>query len=324
VFGYYKFTRPEFVAIHDWFNKQVITETKGVFSDIEEHLLGEVAKYAELEVKRKKFKVKPTEKDLCEFKRLHPMGWVEQEELKATEYLFDENGNHVMEYPLNADGTPDLTKKPKKVRVPKFSYWGCYRVAGTLNVVVDGFRFDFGVGGIHGSLTSKVVKATKTWNLIDYDVASFYPNMAIANRIYPEHLSEKFCDIYKDMYEQRKSYPKNSAENAMLKLALNGTYGKSNDKFSVFYDPKFTMSITIGGQLTLCMLVDMFYQNDINFKMVMANTDGITFCCKCEDDEKLVNVVKQWESITKLQMERVDYSKMFIRDVNSYLAVYKE
>jgi hypothetical protein len=324
MFGYYKFTRPEFVAIHNWFNKQVITETKGVFSDIEEHLLGEVAKYAELEVKRKKFKVKPTEKDLCEFKRLHPMGWVEQEELKATEYLFDENGNHVMEYPLNADGTPDLTKKPKKVRVPKFSYWGCYRVAGTLNVVVDGFRFDFGVGGIHGSLTSKVVKATKTWNLIDYDVASFYPNMAIANRIYPEHLSEKFCDIYKDMYEQRKSYPKNSAENAMLKLALNGTYGKSNDKFSVFYDPKFTMSITIGGQLTLCMLVDMFYQNDINFKMVMANTDGITFCCKCEDDEKLVNVVKQWESITKLQMERVDYSKMFIRDVNSYLAVYKE
>ena len=48
LFDYYDFTRPEFIAIHEWFKKQIITETKGVFSDIEEHLLGDVAKYAEM------------------------------------------------------------------------------------------------------------------------------------------------------------------------------------------------------------------------------------------------------------------------------------
>ena len=324
LFNYYSFQQPEFQAIYDWFSKQVITETKGVFSDIEEHDLGDVAKYAELEIKRKKFKAKPTEAEVKIFLKEHPLGWIEEEQLKATEYLFDAEGNHVMEYPLDADGSPDFTKKQKKARIPKKSYWGCYRIAATLNVLVNGFRLDFGVGGIHGSLSNKIVKSTKSWNLIDYDVSSYYPNLAISNRIYPEHLTEKFCDIYKDMYDQRKSYPKASAENAMLKLALNGTYGKSNDKYSVFYDPKFTMSITIGGQLTLCLLIDMFYQNDIRFKMVMANTDGITFCCKCEDDEKLVSVVKEWEQLTKLQMERVDYSKMIIRDVNNYISVYKE
>lgn len=324
LFKYYKFDRPEFQAVYDWFSKQVITETKGVFSDIEEHNLGLVAKYSNLTVKRKKFKGTPTERDTDEFKNEHPLGWIEVEELKATEYLFDANGEHVMEYPLDADGCPDLTKKRKKVRVPKKSYWGCYRIAETLNVIVDGFRFDFGVGGIHGSLTSKVVQSNNTWNLVDLDVSSFYPNMAISNRIYPEHLTEKFCDIYKDMYDQRKAYAKNSAENAMLKLALNGTYGKSNDKYSVFYDPKFTMSITVGGQLTLCMLIDMFYTAGIQFKMVMANTDGITFCVKKKDDEAMMQVVKDWENIVKLEMERVDYDKMIIRDVNSYLAVYKE
>lgn len=321
---YYNFARPEFVALKDWFSKQVITETKGVFSDIEEHLLFDVAKYAELTVKRKKFKGKPSDEDFVQFKKEHPLGWVEEEELKATEYAFDSEGNHIMEYPLDSDGVPDLTKKMKKKRVPKKSYWGCWKVAETLNVVVDGFRFDFGTGGIHGSLENRVVNETKNWNIVDLDVSSFYPNLAISNRLYPEHLGEKFCDIYKDIYEQRKTYPKGSAENAMLKLALNGTFGKSNDKFSIFYDPKLTMSITIGGQLTLCYLIDLFYQNNVNFKMVMANTDGITICVTKNNDGKMMDVVKQWENKVKLEMERVDYSKMFIANVNNYIAVYKE
>ena len=53
LFNYYDFKRPEFQAVHEWFKKQIITETKGVFSDIEEHLLGDVSKYAEMFVARK-------------------------------------------------------------------------------------------------------------------------------------------------------------------------------------------------------------------------------------------------------------------------------
>ena len=295
LFDYYNFTRPEFIAIHEWFKKQVITETKGVFSDIEEHLLGDVAKYAEMVVKRKKFPKEPTKTEYDQFKREHPCGWVERVELKA-----------------------------KKKGETQYSYWGMWRVAETLNVVIDGFRFDFGVGGIHGSLSETVVKSNKKWNIVDLDVSSFYPNLAISNRIYPKHLTDKFCDIYKDMYEQRKSYKKGTPENAMLKLALNGTYGESNNPFGVFYDPQFTMSITVGGQLTLCLLIDMFYQNKINFKMVMANTDGITVVVTKEHDDNMMHIVGEWEKLVKLEMERVDYDKMFIRDVNNYIGVYKD
>jgi hypothetical protein len=152
-------------------------------------------------------------------------------------------------------------------------------------------------------------------------MSSMYPNIAISNRIYPEHLTEKFCDIYKDMYEQRKAQPKGSAENAMLKLALNGTYGKSNDKYSVFYDPKFTMSITVNGQLSLCLLVDKLLQIE-GLKVVQANTDGVTVACLRSKEEDYVEVCKQWEQQVKLNLEFVDYSNMYIRDVNNYLSVY--
>lgn len=323
LFDYYKFNRPEFQAIYDWFSKQVITETKGVFSGIEEHKLGNVAKYAELTTKRSKFKSKPTESEIEAFKLLHPMGWLEVEELKATEWLFDAEGNHVMEYPLDDDGSPDLTKKQKKVRIAKKSYWGCYKVAESLNVMIDGLCIVFGVGGIHASLTETIAKETSKYMIRDADVSSMYPNLAISNRVYPEHLGEKFCDIYKDMYEQRKSYAKGTPENAMLKLALNGTYGKSNDKFSVFYDPKFTMSITINGQLSLLMLVDQLLEIE-GLKLVQLNTDGVTVAMLRSTEEQYNAVCKLWQTNVKLELEFASYSKMFIRDVNNYIAIYTD
>ena len=321
LFDYYNFSRPEFIAVHDWLKKQNITETKGVFSDIKEHLLGDVSKYAVLSECRTRFKGKPSQQDINDFLKEYPMGWVCEEELKATEWLFDEQGNHVLEYPLDEEGNVDILKKPKKVRVHKKSYWKVWRIAETLNVVVDGFRFDFGTGGIHGSLENKIAKATKTYDIVDADVSSMYPNIAISNNVYPEHLTMKFCEIYKDLYEQRKSCPKGSTENAMLKLALNGVYGDSNNKFSVFYDPKYTMSITINGQLSLCLLAEQLLDIE-GLKIIQVNTDGITVALKKDTRAQYDKICEDWQKQVKLQLEFAEYSKMIIRDVNNYIAVY--
>lgn len=318
LFNYYQFTIPAFKAVHEWFKRQVITETKGVFSDIEEHNLGDVAKYAELDTKRIKMKKKDEELPLLQ--KQYPLGWVEEKELKATEYLFDSEGNHVMAYPLDADGSPDLTKKQKKVRVPKKSYYFCRKIASNLNVVIDGLRIDFGVGGIHASLSEKAVKETKKYKIRDADVSSMYPNIAISNKVFPAHLSEVFCEVYESLYIQRKSYGKKTAENAMLKLALNGTYGKSNDKYSVFYDPQYTMTITINGQLSLLMLVDMLLKID-GMKIIQLNTDGVTVAMLRDTEDQYNKVCEEWQKIVKLELEFVDYKKMLIRDVNNYIAI---
>ena len=294
LFNYYDFQRPEFQAIFNWFKKQTITETKGVFSDVTADKLDRVSMFAEMNIMRKKFNAGQIDEELVAFKAAYPAGWIDKVQLKA-----------------------------KKKGQPTYSYWYCWYEAETLNVVVDGFRFDFGTGGIHGSVSSCIVAESDTHQLIDADVSSMYPNIAIANRVYPEHLTDRFCDIYKDVYEQRKSYPKTSAENAMLKLALNGVYGDSNNQYSPFYDPQYTMTITINGQLSLCLLADKLLTID-GLSLVQVNTDGVTVLCPRNMMDKYNAICEAWQQQVGLQLEYASYSKMIIRDVNNYLAFYTD
>jgi len=194
-----------------------------------------------------------------------------------------------------------------------------------VSCVVNGFDFDFGTGGIHGSIKNRVVRSDDDHVIIDLDVASYYPNIAIKNRLYPEHLGEEFCNIYLDTYNQRKDHAKGTPINAALKLALNGVYGDSNNVWSPFYDPKYTMSITINGQLLLCVLAEWLMLQVDGLEMIQVNTDGLTVRVPRGLGERQVDdVAKRWEAFTCLELERADYDVMAIRDVNNYLAVYTD
>jgi len=189
-----------------------------------------------------------------------------------------------------------------------------------LNCVIDGFRFDFGTGGIHGSVESTTVVEDDEYMILDIDVTSLYPSIAIENNVYPAHLGEKFVQIYADMKKERISYAKGTPENGMLKLALNGVYGDSNNQYSPFYDPQYTMTITINGQLMLCMLAEMVMEIP-GLNIIQINTDGITMRLPREEMPWLKDIMSHWESLTGLELEQVQYAKMCIRDVNNYLAV---
>lgn len=299
LFDYLNFNRPEFKAVHEWFKSQVITETKGAFSDYLEHQIGDIAKYAEMVVKKKKISdpvdkknkhYKPTDDVINELKKQQPMGWLEEKELKS----------------------------PKGAK----SYYWCYNVVETINVVVDGLRFDFGTGGIHASMTSVTIESDQDYQIIDADVASMYPNISISNNVYPEHLGLTFCKVYKQLYDERKKHPKGSGANAAIKLALNGVYGKSNSEYSPLFDPAYTMKITINGQLSLCMLAEMLIE--IGCKLIQCNTDGVTALVPKDKIQSYYDVCKEWENIVKLQLEYAEYSKMFLADVNNYLAIYTD
>jgi len=192
-----------------------------------------------------------------------------------------------------------------------------------LIATVNGFDFVFGTGGIHGSVECEKIEASDTLIIESVDVASMYPNLAITNRFYPEHLGETFCDIYQALYEQRKNHKKGSAENAMLKLALNGTYGDSNNQFSVFYDPLFTMKVTISGQLLICMLAESLMKIP-TVRIIMTNTDGLEYTVHPEYVSAGVGACTEWERLTKLTLERSRYNRMWIRDCNNYTAEYAE
>lgn len=189
-----------------------------------------------------------------------------------------------------------------------------------VSAVINGFSYDFGLGGIHGSIESRTVRSDDKYVIIDLDVTSFYPNLAIANRLRPAHLPELFCDVYNEIFHERKTFPKGSPENMALKLALNGAYGKSNSAFSPFYDPQFTMTITLNGQFSLCMLAERLITIP-ECEMIQVNTDGLTVRIPREHVSTLEYFWHEWEGITGLQLEEAIYDVMFIRDVNNYISV---
>ncbi len=195
-------------------------------------------------------------------------------------------------------------------------------VFNDLTATINGFTFVFGLGGIHGSMESIVVESDDDSIIVDLDVTSYYPNLAIVNGFYPAHLGKDFVSIYKHLFEQRKSYPKKSAESAMLKLALNGVYGDSNNQFSVFYDPLFTMSITLNGQLLLCLLAEGLMHIP-GLRLIQVNTDGLTV--KVPREHKLlVDMARAaWQIRTGLNLEEAVYKAMMIRDVNNYIGVFE-
>jgi hypothetical protein len=227
-------------------------------------------------------------------------------------------------------GDIDVTHWPESFIMPKELWPSGFSIltkkgrktASSLHVMFGGIPFFFGTGGIHASVRSRIFESNDTHQILDVDVASFYPNLAIKNRLYAEHLGDAFCDAYEGVYKTRKTYAKGTPENAAYKEALNANYGNSNNEYSVFLDPKLTMSITLNGQLLLCMLVEQMVKIP-GLEMIQANTDGITYFCPREYIEHTRALCKWWEDLTKLELEEAQYSRMFIKDVNSYIAEYE-
>lgn len=300
ILPYVKFERPEFQAILDWIKSQTITETKGVFTDIPEHELGEVAKYTTLVTKKsKKMDYVPTEKEINAFLKDYPLGWVDN---RTAEQKYSKKDN-----------------KPLKAPVP--NYYFCWKEAPKLSVVINDHEYIFGTGGLHSSISSQIVVSDDKQLLCDWDVESYYPNLSIKNDIYPQHLGVAFCRIYDNLFNERKKYDKKDPNNLAIKLALNATYGNSNNEYSPFYDPKYTMKITLNGQLSLCMLIERILELP-EARSIQSNTDGITMSIRPEDSDKANEIVTQWEAETRLKMERNDYAEMRIRDVNNYTCKY--
>ena len=190
------------------------------------------------------------------------------------------------------------------------------------SVIYKGVKTDFGLGGAHGATKPGVYESNTERVIMSSDVTSFYPNLAIVNKYAPAHIpKEKFCELYQWFFDERKKIPKSDPMNYVYKIILNSTYGLSNDKNSFLYDPQFTMFITVNGQLTLMMLYEMIMTRIPDAVALMQNTDGVETIIPREHIDAYMEVCKEWEQITGLNLEHDQYSKLVLADVNNYIAV---
>ena len=185
-----------------------------------------------------------------------------------------------------------------------------------------GVKTHFGLGGAHGAAKPGVYESDDDNIIMSSDVTSFYPNLAIMNKIAPAHLEKKaFCDLYEWFFNERKKIPKSNPMNYVYKIILNSTYGLSNDKNSFLYDPQFTMFITVNGQLTLMMLYEMIVKAIPEAIPLLQNTDGVETIIPRSKIDLYNKVCKDWEEITHLNLEHDTYKKLILADVNNYIGV---
>lgn len=198
------------------------------------------------------------------------------------------------------------------------------------SVIFHDYKFDFGLGGSHGSIEPGVYESNDDWIIVDYDVSSLYPSIAKSLSLYPEQLGPIFMKMYTQFIEKRieeKHKPKDIRDNVLIegyKLILNGTYGKSNEEKSFLYDPLYTFKTTIAGQLFISMWSERMVEAVPELVFIQTNTDGQTIKIPKHKLELIRQVNEQLTKETTLVIEEAFYSKMFIRDVNNYGSVYTD
>lgn len=220
--------------------------------------------------------------------------------------------------------SPQLKSLLDEVASTKFTLndYG-YINSGTLKdkqVELREFKSTFGIGGLHSREKNVSYKANDKYLIIDRDVTSYYPRIISNLKLFPEHLGPVFLEVFNDLTERRlhAKERKQFAEDKGLKIAINGISGKFNSEYSIVWSPKCYVQMTLTGQLSILMLVEMLQYNGI--QVISANTDGIVIYCKKDRYNDLLYWVKYWEQITNYQTEETQYKAYYARDVNAYFA----
>ena len=214
------------------------------------------------------------------------------------------------------------------------------------NIVIGRATYRIGIGGLHSQETSCYYIAGNGRTIKDIDVRSYYASLILSMGMTPQQLGPEFLTIYNDIYTRRlKAKARVSEIDGMQeamqlkaeisaleserieqsaisdgnKTTLNGTFGKLFSKYSILYAPELGIRTTITGQLALLMLIEMMELS--NIQVASANTDGIVLLIPEGYEEVARSNVKWWERVTGLEMEETDYSAIYSRDVNNYIAI---
>jgi len=190
-----------------------------------------------------------------------------------------------------------------------------------LEVALGDSVYRMGIGGLHSTESCVAHVADDDTLLIDRDVASYYPNIILTLGLAPKHMGNAFISVYRGIVERRLEAKRtgDKVTNEVLKICINGSFGKFGSKWSVLYSPDLLIATTITGQLCLLMLIEQLELSGI--PVVSANTDGIVIKCPKDKADVLDGVVAGWEMISGFETEATEYSALYSRDVNNYLAI---
>lgn len=202
------------------------------------------------------------------------------------------------------------------------------------NIPIGNSVYRVGIGGLHSQESSvQHIVVPGVCSLYTADVDSYYPSLILNAGMSPKQLGRTFLEIYRGMLDQRlaaksklKVLTKSDAEYAEtktmeggFKIVLNGTFGKLFSRYSIFYAPEFGIAVTIGGQLSLLMLIERLEVSGI--EVISANTDGIEMKVPFGKQWLADSIIEWWKARTGLGMSGGNYWALYARDVNNYIRI---
>lgn len=166
----------------------------------------------------------------------------------------------------------------------------------------------------------------------NFDVSSLYPNIV---RIFgyssrSQKNKSKYVDTLKLRMDAKHKRLSQDVLNSLdvtnddlkggLKLPINAYTGALRAKFNALYDPLQGFSIcTTAQQLILQLIYDLKQVPTV--EIIMANTDAVGYTIEEEYQLQALQVIKDWEDLTSLEMEEDNIVKMVMRDVNNYCEI---
>jgi hypothetical protein len=182
-------------------------------------------------------------------------------------------------------------------------------------------QYQIGIGGLHSCEKRQYVEAASDEVLADWDVASFYPNIILGQKLSPTHLGDDFLTVFQRIVRRRLDAKRtgNKVTADVLKIVVNGTFGKLGSKYSFLYSPDLMAQTTISGQLALLMLIERMELAGIKVKS--ANTDGIVLHAPKSLNRTMECIAWDWMLDTTYELERTNYRAIASRDVNNYVAI---
>lgn len=192
------------------------------------------------------------------------------------------------------------------------------------SVSIGQTKYTIGIGGLHSTEKQQTYFTDDQYQIFDRDVASYYPAIILNQGLFPQHIGPAFLQVYQELVSRRleaKAEGDKATSNS-LKITINGGFGKLGSKWSIFYSPDLLIQVTITGQLSLLMLIEMLEMCEI--PVVSANTDGIVIRCPQGRQADYLQVVADWERITSFVTEEARYASIHSRDVNNYIAITED
>jgi len=181
-------------------------------------------------------------------------------------------------------------------------------------VIIGGIAYTIGIGGIHSNEKS----VAHVGDIKNADIQSMYPSLIINSGKFPIQLGAEWMNIYRGFRDDRILIKHSNKElSAMLKIFLNGSFGKLGSHYSVLYAPHLLLDTTITGQLTLLMTIEALV--DAGITVLSANTDGVEYIDSTNKGQKLIDKLGKKSNLV---WEHAAYKALYSRDVNSYVAVY--